>query len=122
MIGRLGRTVSVVLTAPDAEGRSTLLPVHTTLVPKAVARAVSLRPAPTPRHPRAWSDLDEDGGTTRVWTLTLGDRSGDAFSLTVADTAGGFYEADGDTARPSTPAGIYRAVAAGVGACTPNSR
>lgn len=122
MIGRVGRTVSVVVTVPDANGLSTLLPVHTTLLPKAVARAVSLRPGPTPPHARAWSDVLEDSGTTRVWALTLGGESADAFSLTVADTTGGLYVASGDTARPSAPAGIYRAVAAGVGAGKPNGR
>lgn len=120
VIGRVGHTVSVVLTVPDTEQRTTLLPVHTTLLPKAVARAVGLRPAPVPRRPCTWSDLIEDIGTARVWTLTLGDPASGGFALTVADTAGGYYEAVGDTARPSTPGATYRAVAAGIDSCRPN--
>lgn len=120
VIGRVGRTVSVLLTVADDEGLSTLLPVHTTLVPKAVARAVGLRPAPTPQDPRNWSDLIEDAGTTRVWTLAIGDPTACGWSLTVAATTRGYYDVVGDIARPSTPGATYRAVAAGVGACRPN--
>lgn len=121
MLGRVGRTVGIVLTVPDADDRSTLLPVHSTLMPKAIARAVRLRSVPTPSQPMAWSELLENLPAARVWTLTLGDESSPRFSLTVADSSRGMYEAAGDTAQPSSSAAIYRAVAAAIASVRPHA-
>jgi hypothetical protein len=77
MHGRVGRQWSVVVTAPDEQGRARVVAMATTFLPKCVLRAVGLLPA-----------VEHQVRSPLTWTLSTSPAtaaSGGEVSLVVAD-------------------------------------
>lgn len=104
--------VAVLLMPPAADGRRTMLRLHPSLLPEAVARAVDLGPRPLPTAPRRMTDLAADDGVVRWWMLHVGRPGADAGgrALEVVDTDRGYYVVDhaAGVALPARPTGLWR--------------
>ncbi len=95
----------------DGDERRTLLAVHPTLLPEALARLVDLGPRPRPQA-TAPVGPDDIGEPTRRWRLAAawkddeGTPGGGAFEI--ADTPGGLWLLQDDLAWPVTPTFAWR--------------
>lgn len=110
--GWVGAARTALLTPARADGRRTLLRVHPTLVPGALAKVVALQPRPRTSGRRSVEDLAGDPGIVRWWTLRHGPAEGRAGCLLeVVDTDGGLYVVDDrGTATPTDPSAVLRLI------------
>lgn len=107
--GWVGPARTALLTPPDDDGRRTLLRMHPTLVPGALAKAVALQPRPPAAGPRGVEELAGEPGIVRWWTFTHSTTAHrDGALLEVVDTDSGLYLVTGDTAVPTAPSQVFR--------------
>jgi hypothetical protein len=102
---------ALLLPASEDDERRTLLAVHPTLLPEALARLVGLGPRPRP-DATAPVAPDAIGDVTRRWRLaaawTLDDGTPGGGTLEIADTPGGLWLLHDDLAWPVTPTFAWR--------------
>jgi hypothetical protein len=105
---------ALLLPAPDDDDRRTLLAVHPTLLPEALARLVELGPRPRPRANAPVPEGDPAVGVVRrrwrlvaAWTADDGVAGGGA--LEIVDAATGLWLVHGDDLLwPVTPTFAWR--------------
>lgn len=120
----LSESLAVLLMPPRGDGRRTLVRLHPSLLPDALARAVDLGPRPRPAAGVPAETLDVGSGVRRWWTVLVGWATAvgvDGRALEVVDTDSGLYRVDrpgpdGEAwAEPTTPREVWRLLVRAVG-------